>query len=308
MTATALAHRFTAVDDLLHDVSGSGPHARESLLWTAPLPDEELIVFVYMWREAGTRWGRFVFVGGRDMSTPEFLSFEEDTTFEGTDLDDCVVGGLHLRQPEPLRVAELEFSGDELSVSLRFEGIHEPFSWHDNADGCPSWVADNRFEQSCLVSGTVVLRGRTIEVSASGGHRDHSWGARDWNMLQHWKWINATSSDGSSLHVMIMDVKGERLVNGYINRDGVLSPISVADAKADLDDRLVHQAVVGQFIDERGRSMGLECSYAAGWSMPIQHLLLNEIGMKGTLDGVPAVVHVELGWPADYVARLTDKV
>jgi hypothetical protein len=51
--------------------------------------------------------------------------------------------------------------------------------------------------------------------------------------------------------------------------------------------------------------MALSSTYAAGWSMPIQHLLLNEIGMSGTLDGVPAVVHVELGWPADYVHQLT---
>jgi hypothetical protein len=305
MTSTSLAHRFTARDDLLHDVSRSGPHARESMLWTAPLPGEALLVFLYLWREAGTRWGRFVFVGGPDMFTPEFLSFEDDTTFEGSNLDDCVVGGLHVRQPEPLRVAELDFQTDELRLALRFEGIHEPFSWHNNADGCPSWVADNRFEQSCLVSGTVRLGERTIKVQASGGHRDHSWGARDWNMLQHWKWINATADDGSSLHVMIMDVKGERLVNGYINRDGTVSPIVAAEAKAKLDDRLVHRAATGQFTDELGRKMTLECSYSAGWSMPIQHLLLNEIAMSGTLDGSPAVVHVELGWPADYVERLT---
>jgi hypothetical protein len=104
---------------------------------------------------------------------------------------------------------------------------------------------------------------------------------------------------------MIMDVKGERLVNGYINRDGTVAPITVAEAKAELDDRLVHRAASGQFTDELGRRMRLECSYSAGWSMPIQHLLLNEIAMSGTLDGSPAVVHVELGWPADYVKRLT---
>jgi hypothetical protein len=38
--------------------------------------------------------------------------------------------------------------------------------------------------------------------------------------------------------------------------------------------------------------------------MPMQHLLLNEIGMTAALNGVPAVAHVELGWPADYVTNL----
>lgn len=45
------------------------------MLWTTPLPDEE---------------------------HPEVVSFEDGTTFEGNDLDDCVVGGLHMRQPGPL--------------------------------------------------------------------------------------------------------------------------------------------------------------------------------------------------------------
>lgn len=304
MTAT-LRHQFTPLDDLLHDVSHCGPHARESLLWTAPLPAENLLVFIYMWREQGDRWGRFVFVGGPDMTEPEFLSFDDNATFSGGDLDECVVGGLRVRQPEPLRVADLHFAGDGLELQLRFEGLHEPFSWHDNVDGCPDWVADNRFEQSCLVSGTVRLGDRTVEIQRSGAHRDHSWGARNWNMLQHWKWINATADDGSSLHAMLMDVKGERLINGYLFRDGRLAPLAAADAHAELDDGLVHRAVSAQFVDALGRGMSLRCEFSAGWSMPIQHLLLNEIGMSGTIDGIPATVHVELGWPADYVERLT---
>jgi hypothetical protein len=109
-----------------------------------------------------------------------------------------------------------------------------------------------------------------------------------------------------SLHAMIMSVKGETLVNGYLNRDGLVSPISAAHASATLDERMYHRALSGRFTDEAGREMTLECEYAAGWSMPIQHLLLNEIGMTATLDGHPAVAHVELGWPADYVRALTE--
>jgi len=50
--------------------------------------------------------------------------------------------------------------------------------------------------------------------------------------------------------------------------------------------------------------MTFESRYSAGWSMPIQHLLLNEIGMAATLNGALAVAHVELGWPTDYVRNL----
>lgn len=297
--------RFTAADDRLHDISGAGPHARESLLWTAPLPEEGLLVFLYMWRDSSDKWGRFVFVGGDDPHEAEFLSYEEEVVMQGEDLHDCDVGGLRLRQPEPLRVAELEFAGDGFEAQLRFEGIHEPFSWHENEGGCPEWVAIDRFEQSCLTSGRLKLGDREISFEGAG-HRDHSWGARNWDMLQHWKWMNATAGEDTSLHVMLMEAKGEQIVQGYLNRDGLVSPVVQGSwAKADLDDRMIHRAITGHFVDEAGRTMDLEGTYAGGWQMPIRHLLLNEIGMRGTIDGQAATVHIELGWPAAYVEALT---
>jgi hypothetical protein len=85
-----------------------------------------------------------------------------------------------------------------------------------------------------------------------------------------------------------------------------MSPIATATAHADLDDAMYHRAISARFVDELGREMALEGTFAAGWSMPIGHLLLNEVGMKATIDGQPAIAHIELGWPADYVRTLTE--
>src|SRR6516225_2021541 len=273
MTAIRQLTQFTPDDDLLHDeVSASGPYARESLLLTAPIPDEQLLVFLYLWREGGTKWGRFVFVAGPDMNDPLFLSHADDADYSGENLRDFTVGGLHWRQPKPLTTAEVEFQDKGVELALRFEGIHAPFSWHDNADGCPDWAAHNRFEQSGLTQGSLTLGDRHVEFTGVG-HRDHSWGSRNWNMLQHWKWINAATPDGaSSLHAMIMWVKGETLINGYLDVNGQVSPIVSAEASADLDDNMVHRAARGRFVDEQGREMTFESRYSAGWSMPIQHL------------------------------------
>lgn len=297
--------RFSAKDDLLHDISQAGPYARESLLWTAPIPEEGLLLFAYMWRDASDQWGRFIFIGGDDMINAEFLDFDDDAVMTGDDLDDCDVGGLKLRQPDPLKTAELSYKGDGLEVELTFSAIHEPFSWHENEGGCPDWVALDRYEQSVLTKGRIKLGDREIAVDGAG-HRDHSWGSRNWHMLQHWKWMNATAGEDTSLHVMIMEAKGESIIQGYLNRDGVVSPVVEATATADLDDRMIHRGIEGTFKDEAGRTMTFEGRYAGGWQMPIQHLLLNEIGMAGTIDGEPATLHIELGWPAEYVKNLID--
>jgi hypothetical protein len=300
--------QFSAADDLLHnDYSAAGPLARESLALTAPLPEHGLLLFAYVWREGGTKWGRFVFVAGADMAKPEYLSFEADAEYAGDDLRDFTVSGLRVRQPEPLRVAEFACADGELDLALRFEGIHAPFSWHDNADGCPEWVAHNRYEQSGLTSGRLMLRGRELEFTGVG-HRDHSWGTRDWWPLQHWKWINAATPDGrTSLHCTLANVKGDVRINGYTNRDGVVTPIVTATAKADLDEAMVHRRVQTRVVDETGVEMTLDAHYSAGWTMPIQHMFLNEIGMSATLDGRPATAHVELGWPQDYVQGLIER-
>lgn len=293
--------QFAPEDDLLHPESATGPLARESLAITAPIPEENLLAFVYVWREGGIKWGRFVFVAGPDSTKPEYLSYVADADYAGDDLREFTVSGLHCKQSEPLEVAEFAFSDGELDLALRFEGIHHPFTWRDNADGCPEWMAHNRYEQSGLTSGRLRLRGRDVQFTGIG-HRDHSWGTRNWNYMMHWKWINAATPDGRlSLHATIMNSVGNTLLWGYVNRDGVLARVVHADVECELDEAMMHRRVAGTFRDETGVELTFDGRYAAGWGMPIHHLVLHEVGMSAVLDGAPAAAHVEMGWLADYV-------
>lgn len=302
---TAPLRQFTAQDDLLHPESATGPLARESLAFTAPLPEHGLLLFVYAWREGGMRWGRFVFVAGPDATKPEYVSFDADAAYSGQDLREFTVSGLHICQPEALRTAQIDLADGELELALRFEGVHAPFSWHDNAAGLRQWIAHDRYEQSCITSGRLALRGREIEFTGVG-HRDHSWGTRDWRPFQHWKWMNAGTADGTlSLHAMQVYALGEEIVYGYLNRAGVVTRLTRIEVTAELDDTMMHRRVHGTVLDETGASMTFDAHAAAAWSMPIQHVLLNEVGMSAVLDGRPATAHVELGWPTDYVSALT---
>ncbi|MGQ0466973.1 MAG: DUF7064 domain-containing protein [Sporichthyaceae bacterium] len=293
--------QFAPEDDLLHAESASGPLARESLAITAPIPEENLLVFVYVWREGGTKWGRFVFVAGPDFTKPDYLSYVADAEHSGDDLRDFAVSGLTCRQSDPLKVAEFAFDDGELDLALRFEGVHHPFTWRDNADGCPDWMAHNRYEQSGVTRGRLRLRGREVEFTGVG-HRDHSWGTRNWNYMMHWKWINAVTPDGAlSLHLCLMNASGKALLWGYVNRAGVVARIVGADVDFDLDAAMMHRRVAGTVRDESGAELTFEGHYAAGWGMPIQSLVLHEVGMSATLNGRPAGAHVEMGWLADYV-------
>jgi len=298
--------RFTHQDDLLHDIEGR-PNGRESLFFVLPIPHEGLAALAYVFKDASTgRFGRIVALADSLSTEPLFLDMAGDLELEGDDLDDFTVGGLHVRQPVPLRTAELSFAAQDVALQCTVEGLHEPFSWHDGVDGCMPWAADDRYEQSVRTQGSVTVGGRTVDFT-SVGHRDHSWGTRDWRPLQHWKWINAATPDGQvSVHAWISYALGDRQVNGYVNRGGKVSAIQTAESHAVLDDRFMHTRVSGTFVDADGLELRLEATSVAGLAIPARHMQMNENACLGTLDDAPAIAHIELGWPAAYVQEYTE--
>lgn len=298
--------QFSPRDDLLHDIAGR-PNGRESLFWTFPLPEHGLACMVYAWRDADTnRFSRLV--GITDQLSPKPLHFDlaTDLDLEGDDLDDCVIGGLHVLQPEPLTTCELFYEQDGVTFAGRMSAIHAPFSWHDGDGGCFSWAADDRYEQSMRTDGTLTIGGKTTEF-AGVGHRDHSWGTRDWRALQHWKWINVTSLDGKlSTHAWVSFAFGDRQINGYVNREGKLSPITELDVTGVLNDDFMHTSVSGILKTADGKELRMETRSVAGLPIHARHLVLNEVVGKATLNGAPAASHIEFGWPMSYVAEFTE--
>lgn len=290
-------------DDLHHDISGF-PNGRESLFWVFPVPDAGVLAMAYLWREAedGT-YGRFVTLTDHFGGEPSYLDVQVGLELEGADFDDCAAAGLRLRQPDPLRTAVLDFEDGDHALHLELTGLHEPFSWRDGLGGCPDWAAHDRFEQSMRTNGTITVSGRSVEVRDGFGHRDHSWGSRDYRALHHWKWMNAATVDGElSFHGFISFALGQRQVNGYVNRGGTLSPIVEADAESTLDDAFMHTLVAGRFRTLDGAVLQLEARGVAGTALPQRHMQIPEVACHATLDGRPAIAHIEHGWPAAYIA------
>src|SRR5438128_1671724 len=145
-------------DDLRHSLR-SGPHSRESLFYNALLPDKDMMIFIYTWVDAESNGGHLVTVVG-DNDVRHAFSAVDGVPVGDRDFDDWEVEGLRLRHSDLLERAEIAFTGDGMTLQASFTGLHAAFDYAQNEDGCPSIVADNRFEQSGRVSGTLVLNGR----------------------------------------------------------------------------------------------------------------------------------------------------
>ncbi len=50
-------------------------------------------------------------------------------------------------------------------------------------------IAANHYEQSGLCKGLLTIGGKEIKINATG-HRDHSWGIRDWHRPKGWTWLS----------------------------------------------------------------------------------------------------------------------
>ena len=90
------------------------------------------------------------------------------------------------------------------------------------------------YEQSMSVRGSMVLDGRT-EVFIGGGHRDHSWGLRDWSPSHRYRWLTC-QMDGLAFNAMYLTIAGTHVTNGYVWRDGQCTPVDEVRLENSFDD------------------------------------------------------------------------
>ncbi|MFY9916839.1 MAG: phosphotransferase [Mycobacterium sp.] len=110
----------------------------------------------------------------------------------------------------------------ELSMDLHWTTVGTPYQYR----------ITSRYEIPCTVSGTVTFDGRTVDVRAVPGQRDHSWGARDWWGMD-WVWSALHLSDGTHLHGVDIRIPGAPPIGiGYIQPpDGPLVELQAVTAQ-----------------------------------------------------------------------------
>jgi hypothetical protein len=305
-------------DDLRHHLR-PGPHSRESLFYDLVLPDEGLLVFTYTWVNADDQAGHLFAVVGDDNEKLAF-SAADGVPAGGTDFDDWRVdgasGNVWVKHTDLLSAATYGAAAEGASLTAEFVGTHQAFDYARNEDGCPDFIADNRFEQGARVRGTLTLHGgadgrsagaplRTIHFDTTG-HRDHSWGTRDWDAIQDWKWVSAQVGTDIGINVMQLHARGETTRHGYVYRDGALAAVREVRARAEYDEHWWQTEVRLTIIDEADRRTELTAKrYALLAFEAGARMVLHEAGCLGTIDGRPAPVHFECGWDRSYAQSQT---
>lgn len=308
--SAAVAGAFGPRDDLRHRPATPGGRMRDSLFWEMVMPDEGLGVQVYLYLTDRGRTGYNVTVWGAD-AEPLALELGGGTVGDDVDLDDFAFDGLTVTQPELRRTAVVTYTADHLRLHYEFAGVHDAFSYRQNPDGIPTWFAVNRLEQSGRVHGHLEIgpvgSARRIEWHGRMGHRDHSWGPRDWGVPQHWKWFVAYTESGRSVNGWLWIARGEWGFAGYVAREGVTTPIARIEQRATYEDDMTQRCLEATVVDVDGGRTEVVLDRYGLVKLPTNERTGTEIweaACHATIDGEPGAGQWETQWSRPYLEHL----
>jgi hypothetical protein len=302
---------FGPQDDRRHRPAEPGGRMRDSLFWEMIMPDERLGLQVYLYLTDRGKAGFNVVVWGPD-EEPVAVDLGGGTVPDDMDLDDFHLHGLAVRQPELRRTAEVTYTSEKIRLEYRFEGIHDAFSYRSNPDGLPEWFAANRLEQTGRVSGFLEVASqkgsrRRIDWDRRMGHRDHSWGTRDWGAPHHWKWFVAYTDSGRAVNGWIWIARGEWGFAGCVVRDGATVPVAHIEQHATYRDDMSQQRLEATLVDTAGGRTVVTFDRFGLVRLPADERTGTEIwesACDATIDGEPAAGQWETRWPRDYLRHL----
>ncbi|KAA9164476.1 hypothetical protein FPZ12_007755 [Amycolatopsis acidicola] len=297
---------FGPDDDLRHRPEPGG-RMRDSLFWELIMPDERLGMQVYLYLTDRGKTGYNVSVWGPD-AEPLALKLEQGTVGDDMDLDNFEFRGLTVKQPELRRTAQVGYTSDEVRLQFDFTALHDAFSYRSNPDGLPSWFAANRLEQTGHVTGFLEVGDRRITWDRKG-HRDHSWGTRNWGVPHHWKWFIAYTESGRVVNGWIWIARGEWGFAGYVVKDGVTVPVSHIKHHAEYHDDMTQKRLEADVVDITGETTRLVMDSYGTIKLPTRDpmgTVITEAACDVTIDGEAGAGQFETHWPGQYLRHLIE--
>lgn len=287
-----------------HTLDPSRPLDRESIPFLFHLPEEGIAMFTYTWVNKDSEAGAVVVLFGPGIGdAPVVAKFDDRKVPLDMGFDEWVIEDFSMRQDLKFGTAEIAFKSPEVSVEFTFEAYHPPYSYGSNAAGCPSYCADDRIEQSGRVRGTLQLGNRTIPLDTFG-HRDHSWGTRDWHAFLNYRWFQG-QADGISVHFWHLHALGDTTLYGYVFKDGLMAEVVDIDFTWERDASFNQHRLDAVLTDDAGRKTTVEADFYAHFPlMPDPAVTLTEGAARARFDGVEGIGWMEVAWQTAYLDHI----
>ncbi|MEO6317616.1 MAG: hypothetical protein ABIP36_02420, partial [Acidimicrobiales bacterium] len=223
-------------DERLHPVADASLHWSDSLYFNAWDPSTSTFVMTriaVLANRGRVTGGMIVWVDGE-------LTYgygRELDAVPPTDWDVMATDGLTYRMLQAGQAWAVQLADGETRAHLEWHGLSPATSYDAHPAGpLPKAVAWGHYEQSCRVTGDLIVDGRNVAFDGLG-QRDHSWGFRHWAGLHQWHWVTGFLSDGRTFNLFEVHTHDDvTTVNGFVHGpdgDEYVSSVDRVLARAD---------------------------------------------------------------------------
>jgi hypothetical protein len=172
----------------------------------------------------------------------------------------------------------LRYRSKKCSIDVLFSPVNRIYPYiTGEADRIFARIGSQHYEQSGTYEGRITLRGETIAVGPCFGHRDHSWGIRDWGGVEVYRLFCCTFSKELAFNLWEGTIGKRPFLKGYVFDGKSNTPIvrSRVSTKYGKDGRMPVSASL-RLEDEKGRKYEVRCNVLSGVAVPVTGSLLHE--------------------------------
>lgn len=304
---SVLAEPAMAID-VIHDNRHVLPDVamgRESIPYIIVLPEHGIAMFTYTWVSKDSNAGAAIAIFGPGVGGPPIQQRLADRPVpRDMGFDNWQIDSFTMKQDLKFDRASLFWETPEATIDIDFEAFHPPYAYGHDPRGCPTYCATDRIEQAGRVTGSVRIGERTITVNGTG-HRDHSWGTRDWVPFQQYEWFVGQVGTDIAVHFWRFNALGKEHVRGYVFKEGLMSRVETVDVDVDFNEQFWQTGYKATLIDAAGRATSIEASVFGTYCLvPDPAISLNESGATAKIDGHPGVGWMECAWPTAYLDHI----
>lgn len=281
------------------------PLERESIPYVISLPEHGIGTFVYTWVTKDSSAGSLCVAFGPAIGEQPIMEVIDNVAVPKTmNFDDWRVGQFHLSQDLKLKQAQVRFAGQRLGLEVDFDSAHPAYAYGFHRDGCPPYAATNRLEQAGSVRGSLRVDAQKYAFDTTAA-RDHSWGTRDWDMPQHWKWLHAQAGPELCVHFWQIQACGRIDLRGYVYRDRQMAEVISVEVDFEHDAAYRQTRIRASVQDTVGRTTHVTGEYFAHFPLlPSASCTLLEGAMRCEIEGRTGTGWTEFMWPTAYLEHL----
>lgn len=216
-------------DERLHPVEDESPHWSDSLYFNAWDPTTETFLMTRIAVQANASRVTAGMIAWRE-GVPVYAYGHELTEMPRTDWDVMNVGGITYRMLAAGRTWAVQLADGDHQAHLEWQGLGDAVSYDAHPGGpLPLAVAWGHYEQTCRVTGDLIVAGQRIRFDGFG-QRDHSWGFRHWAGLHQWHWVTGFLVDGRGFNLFEVQSHDDiTTVNGFVQSPAGAEYVVAAD-------------------------------------------------------------------------------